>query len=134
MSLDTSSADTAYNLGRLFAAFVYAESSRAERNSTIRDKYMGAASSTPRRAFPILMRGYEHNRSHLAKADDKRHGYGVRADKAVREIVELLSGGNDLPATLPLEDQSRFFIGYYHQERAFYVPSNDTDRRSQTEE
>lgn len=135
VSLDTSSSDVAYNLGRLFAAFAYAESSRAERrNATIRDKYMGAASSTPRRVFPILLRGYEHNRSHLAKADGNQRAAGVSADKAVGKIIEMLPGNNELPATLPLEDQSRFFIGYYHQERAFYTPTAKPDHESQPEE
>lgn len=128
VSLDTKSSDTAYNLGRLFAAYAYAETSVANRNATIRDKYMGAASATPRRVFPVLMRGYEHNRSTLAKAaDGNKRGAGVRADQAVGNIIELLPGYEKLPATLPLEDQARFFVGYYHQESAFY-------RRSQSAE
>ena len=127
VSLDSASSSVAYNLGRLFATFAYAERSLAERNATIRDKYMGAASSTPRRVFPVLMRGYEHNRAGLAKSPD-RAGAGVVADRAVGEIMELLPGRDELPTSLAFEDQSRFFIGFYHQERAFYTkrpPSDD---------
>ena len=122
VSLDRSSKSIAYNLGRLFAAYAYAEKSFAPRNATIRDKYMGAASATPRRVFPILMRGYEHNRSGLAK-DPQKRGAGVRVDQAVAQIIDELPGEEQLPASLPLEDQSRFFIGYYHQERNFYSKS-----------
>ena len=123
VSLDEHGDSIAYNLGRLFAAYAYAERSLAPRNATIRDKYIGAASATPRRVFPVLMRGYEHNRAGLAKGDALKRGSGVRADQAVGKIIGLLPGEYGLPTTLPLEDQARFFIGYYHQERAFYARS-----------
>ena len=121
VSLDRNSDSIAYNLGRLFAAYAYAERSVAERNATIRDKYMGAASATPRRVFPILMRGYEHNRASLSKGG--RVGAGVRADQAVSQIVARIPGSGELPTALQLEDQARFFVGYYHQEQAFYTSS-----------
>ena len=121
MSLDPSSPHAAYNLGRLFAAYAYAEKSNSAPNATIRDKYMGTASANPRRVFPTLMRGYEHNRAGLLKKHGNKAGAGVRADKAVGEILGHLPGAGELPATLSLEDQGRFFIGYYHQEQAFYT-------------
>ena len=121
VSLDRDSDSIAYNLGRLFAAFAYAEKSLADRNATIRDKYMSAASTTPRRVFPILMRGYEHNRSGLSKGYGQKHGAGIRVDQAVVSIIARIPGWDDLPTTFPLEDQGRFFIGYYHQERDFYM-------------
>lgn len=125
VSLDRYSSSIAYNLGRLFAAYAYAEEKFTRRNATIRDKYMGAGSATPRRVFPILMRGYEHNRSGLAK-DPKKRGAGVIADKAVAQIIDALPGEERLPASLSLEDQAQFFIGYYHQERDFYSKSDTT--------
>ena len=137
VSLDSNSDNIAYNLGRLFSAYTYAEKSFADRNATIRDKYMGAASATPRRVFPLLMRGYEHNRAGLAKRDGQKQGAGVRADKAVGQIIERLPGRDELPAALPLEDQARFFVGYYHQERAFYAKSDsgvDQDQPVESEE
>ena len=122
VSLDRHSHNAAYNLGRLFAAYAYAEKSIADRNATIRDKYAGSASATPRRVFPMLMRGYEHNRAALAKASDgQKRSAGRRADREVGQILERLPGSEDLPATLSLEDQARFFVGYYHQETAFYT-------------
>lgn len=121
VSLDSNSDSIAYNLGRLFAAFAYAERSYADRGATIRDKYMGAASATPRRVFPILMRGYEHNRSALAKADGNKRGAGIVADKAIGQIVDLYNGDVPFPATLRLEEQARFFVGFYHQDRSFYA-------------
>ncbi len=119
VSLCEDSTDVPYNLGRLFAAYAYAERSVAKRNATIRDKYIGAASATPLRVFPLLMRGYEHNRSALAKAGGQRAGSGVRADRAVSRIAGALPRA--LPRSLGLEEQARFFVGYYHQDQAFYA-------------
>ena len=116
VSIDIDSDNVAYNLGRLFAIYVYAEKS-FDRNATIRDRYMGSASATPRRVFPILMRGYEHNRSSLAKGNQKQRGNCEIADETVGEVIERLPGHEELPAVLSLQDQARFFVGYYHQER-----------------
>ena len=132
VTLHEDSNDIAYNLGRLFAAYAYAEKSVASRNATIRDKYVGAASATPLRVFPVLMRGYEHNRAALAKAGGKKAGSGVRADRAVGRIVGLLPP--DFPRALGLEEQARFFVGYYHQEQAFYAKSDSEGGRSQDAE
>lgn len=124
MALDEGATDVAYLLGRLFGAYVYAEKSYQERGATLRDKYMGSASATPARVFPVLMRGYEHNLSSLKKAGGNKAGAGVRADRAVAAILAALPGGEAegaMPAALPLEDQGRFFIGFYHQLSAFYA-------------
>lgn len=125
VTLCEDSNDVAYNLGRLFAAYAYAERSVARRNATIRDKYIGSASATPLRVFPVLMRGYEHNRSALAKAGGQRAGSGVRADKAVSRIAGALPRA--LPRSLGLEEQARFFVGYYHQDQAFYARKDDSE-------
>ncbi len=120
MSLDRNNSDPAYLLGRLFAAYAYAEHSNTKRSATLRDKYLAGASASPAGIFPLLMRGYENNRSSLLKAQDQRKGYGIKADKAVSEILEHLDGGADLPKSLNLEGQGRFFIGFYHQWNAFF--------------
>lgn len=125
MALDESNAEPAYLLGRLFGAFTYAERSYADRGATIRDKYMGGASATPARIFPVLMKGYEHNRAGLAKAGGNKAGAGVKADKAVAAILSMLPGGGTLPASLLLEDQGMFFVGFYHQLSAFYAKAED---------
>lgn len=130
VALDIESSDEAYNLGRLFAAYEYAEKSVADRNATIKDKFIGAASATPRRVFPILMRGYEHNASALAKGDGNKRGAGIKAAKAVSQILARFEGGMPFPTALRLDAQGRFFVGYYHQMQALYTKaanaSNDT--------
>ena len=134
VGLDRDSDDVAYNLGRLFAVYAYAESSFAARGATLRDKYAGAASATPRRVFPILMRGYEHNRSSLIKSDGPKRGSGIKADREVREIIGRFDGSMPLPDTLKLEDQARFFIGFYHQHEAlFQKKAQDADETADTD-
>ncbi len=128
VSIATDSDNVAYNLGRLFAIYAYAEKSLTDRNATIRDRYAGSASATPRLVFPRLMRGYEHNRSSLAKGDRKKQGAGTRANRAVGDVIELLPGHEELPAILPFQDQARFFVGYYHQERVLYTKADSDDR------
>ena len=125
MALDERATDTAYLLGRLFGAYTYAERSYQVRGASLRQKYIGAASATPARIFPILMRGYEHNRASLSKADGQKRGAGVRVDRAVASVLACLPGNVDLPATLPLEEQGRFFVGFYHQVSAFYAKAED---------
>ena len=125
MALDENSEDPAYVLGRLFGAFAYAERSYADRGATIRDKYMGGAAATPARIFPVLMKGYEHNRAGLAKAGGQKIGAGVKAEKAVAAILAKLPGAGTLPTSLPLEEQGSFFIGFYHQLSAFYQKAED---------
>lgn len=126
VSLNRVSDDVAYNLGRLFGAMVYAAEAVAARSATLRDRYIGSASATPRVVFPHLMRNYEHNRSSLAKSDWP--GRRVAVDKAVTEIVSRMPNGGP-PATLSLEEQGRFFVGFHHQHDFFYT-KHDSPKES----
>ena len=69
------------------------------------------------------MRGYEHNRSALAKSEGNKRGAGIVADKAIAQIIGRYEGDIPFPATLSLEEQARFFVGFYHQDRSFYEKS-----------
>lgn len=126
VSLNRESDDVAYNLGRLFGAMVYAAEAVATRSATLRNRYIGSASATPRVVFPHLMRNYEHNRSSLAKSDQSWKM--VDADRAVAQIVSRIPNG-DFPATLSLEEQGRFFVGFWHQHKFFYT-KRDSARES----
>jgi len=113
MSLDENRTDPAYRLGRLFAALEKTQVDALGRNlnSTIRDRYYGAASATPRAVFPRLLRTYQH---HLAKLEGGRK---VNREKLVQEVLAPV---RDFPAHLNLADQGLFALGYYHQMRAFF--------------
>jgi CRISPR-associated protein Csd1 len=117
VSLDESNPNTGYRLGRLFAVLEkIQEEANPGINATIRDRYYGAASSTPVTVFSTLLKLKNH---HLSKLDNR--GRAVNLEKRIGEIMD---GLGDFPAQLPLADQGRFAIGYYHQRQDFFKKSN----------
>lgn len=113
--LDTDNPNPAYRLGRLFAALEKTqEEASPGLNATIRDRYYGAASSTPVAVFTTLLRLKNH---HLNKLSS---GRAVQMEKLLGEI---LGGLTDFPRHLSLPDQGRFALGYYHQRQAFFTKS-----------
>ena len=112
VALEPDNPHPAYQLGRLFAAIEQAQYAALGRvNATVADRFYSAASSTPARVFPSLLR---NARNHVS--DVKRRGGGGWLERKLDEIIGHLDG--ELPRTLRLEDQGRFAVGYYH-ERAF---------------
>jgi len=114
VGLDKENKNIGYRLGRLFATLekIQAESHPGI-NATIRDKFYGAASSSPVTVFGNLMRLKNH---HLAKLESK--GRRVNFERLIGEVASEIK---DFPAHLKLEDQGRFAIGYYHQMNDFYT-------------
>jgi len=117
--LDESNTQTAYLLGRLFAALDKTqEDAQPGIGGTIRDRFYGAASSTPNLVFARLLSLTRH---HLAKLRRDRPGQAVNRDKLVQEIMSLLPPSK-LPPVLSLEEQGLFAIGFYHQRQDFFRP------------
>jgi len=119
MSLNEESSNVPYRLGRLFAALEKAQNdTNREMKSTINSKYFSSASSTPAVVFPVLLKLAQH---HIAKSE-----WGFRSNQLIEQI---LSGVDEFPAYLNLEDQGMFMLGYYHQRKAFFtkkeVPSSE---------
>lgn len=111
MALNEENRNTGYVLGRLFALLEKAQAdANPGINSTIRDRYFGAASASPGSVFPILLRLAQH---HISKAE-----YGRNTDKHIEEIISLI---DSFPSHLNLEDQGRFVLGYYQQRQALYI-------------
>ena len=117
--LDLDNTNAAYRLGRLFAVLEkIQEEASPGLNATIRDRYYGAASSTPVAVFTTLLR---LKNAHLKKLSP---GRAVNFEKLIGEV---LSSVTDFPAHLPLADQGRFALGYYHQRQAFFSKSDKTE-------
>ena len=117
VSLDLENLHVGYRLGRLFAVLEKVqEEAHPGLNATIRDRIYGAASSTPIAVFSNLMKLNKH---HLAKIEHK--GRAVNLEKLIGEIIDGLT--DSFPAQLPMIEQGRFAIGYYHQKQAFYKKS-----------
>jgi CRISPR-associated protein Csd1 len=118
MSLDPDSPSPAYQLGRLFAVIEKAQREALGRlNASVADRYYGAFSATPARVFATLMRGA---RTHISSAQKLNRGFWI--DRRLEQIIGKLP--ETLPATLRVEDQGRFAVGYYH-ERAYFPPKAD---------
>lgn len=116
--LDPTNSNAAYRLGRLFAVLEkIQEEASPGLNATIRDRYYGAASSTPVSVFTTLLRLKNHHLGKLVK------GRAVQMEKLIGEIMEGLA---DFPRQLGLPDQGRFALGYYHQRQAFFTKSEST--------
>ncbi len=114
VSLDDSNTNLGYRIGRLFAALEKIQEEAVNPGATIRDRFYGAASSTPVTVFANLMKLKNH---HLSKLEDGRKRYFEKL------IGQIMSDINDFPAHLSLADQGRFAIGYYHQRQAFFIKS-----------
>ena len=111
--LDMQQTDAPYLLGRLFAVLErIQQQAQPGINATIRDRYYGAASTTPVLVFTTLLR---LKNAHLKKLSDGQTSY---FERLIGEIMLPLS---DFPRQLALQQQARFALGYYHQRQAFYT-------------
>ena len=121
MSLDEANPNVGYRLGRLFAVLekIQEEANHDIKiNATIRDRYYGAASSTPVTVFSTLLKLKNH---HLFKLKNPR-----RVVNLEKRIGGIMDGLDDFPAQLPLADQGRFAIGYYHERQDFFKKTEST--------
>ncbi|QKE41162.1 MAG: type I-C CRISPR-associated protein Cas8c/Csd1 [Ferrovum myxofaciens] len=123
--LDPTNTHPAYLLGRLFATLEkIQEEASPGLNATIRDRYYGAASSTPVAVFTTLLRLHNHHLGKLSKG---------RAVQMERLVGEIMGGLDDFPRILALPDQGRFALGYYHQRQTFFTKSNTQSTDNQEE-
>ncbi len=116
VSLNETSPNVPYRLGRLFAVLEKAQADAnhdREVDSTIKNKFFASASSTPAVVFPPLIKLAQH---HIAKSD-----WGW---KSTQQMEEILAGVDAFPAWLGLEEQGMFMLGYYHQRRALFTKKN----------
>ena len=111
--LDKGNTNQGYLCGRLFAVLDKIQED-ANNISSIRERYMNAASATPSSVFATILNLSVH---HSEKLDDSRRIY---FEELKQEIIEKLPA-NGFPAHLDLQDQGRFFVGYYHQRQDFFT-------------
>ena len=111
MALDSDNDDPGYVLGRLFAILETTQRlALGGGNASIKDCYYGAASATPRRIFPLLLRMNMH---HQRKAKGEVKGLVAYYMKQLSDVMNKLP--TEFPATLNLQSQGTFALGYFHQ-------------------
>ena len=117
MGLDRENGNSGYLCGRLFAVLEKCQGeAQPGINATVRDRYYGAASTTPSVVFGRLLALNGH---HLDKLSIGRQ---INFKGLLEEIIDKI---NDFPAHLTLRDQGRFSIGYYHQMKDLFTANAD---------
>lgn len=115
--LDKENNNQGYLCGRLFAVLDKIQE-EANNISSIRERYMNAASATPSAVFATILNLSVH---HSEKLDEGRRIY---FEKLKQEILDKVSA-DGFPTHLDLQDQGRFFVGYYHQRQDFFTSKKE---------
>ncbi|MDE6337408.1 MAG: type I-C CRISPR-associated protein Cas8c/Csd1 [Muribaculaceae bacterium] len=111
--LDKTNTNPGYLCGRLTAVLEKIQTD-ANTGDSIRTRYMGAASATPAAVLPAMLNLSLHHSEKLSE------GSRIYFEQLKQEIVDKLSASG-FPAHLDLNDQGRFFVGYYHQRADLYT-------------
>ena len=120
--LDKSNTNQGYLCGRLFAVLDKIQED-ANGISSIRERYMNAASATPASVFATILNLSSHHMEKLTN-DGKK----IIFEKMKQEIIDKIPASG-FPAHLDLQDQGRFFIGYYHQRQEFFTKKEEEENK-----
>lgn len=117
--LDKENQNEGYLCGRLFAVL---EKIQEDANSihTIRERYMNSASTTPAMVFSTILNLSTH---HLEKLNN---GAQIFYEKLKQEIISKFNA-NGFPSHLDLQNQGRFFVGYYHQRQDLFMSKENKE-------
>jgi CRISPR-associated protein Csd1 len=108
--LDQNDMREAYLCGRLLSILESVQrAAQGKINTTLVDRFYGAASTAPASVFGNLLGGMQ---PHLAKLRKTKPGTHFALQLRLEEIMANL---HSFPRTLPLQDQALFSLGYYHQ-------------------
>lgn len=111
--LDKENQNQGYLCGRLFAVLDKIQED-ANGIHSIRERYMNSASATPATVFATIINLSTH---HIEKLNASSQ---VFYEKLKQEIIAKLPA-DGFPSHLDLQDQGRFFVGYYHQRQDFFT-------------
>ena len=118
--LDKDNTNQGYLCGRLFAVLDKIQE-EANNQHSIRERYMNSASSTPAAVFSTILNLSNHHAENL-----KNEGRKIFFEKLKQEIISKIEA-DGFKAQLDLQDQGRFFIGYYHQRQDFFLKNEESN-------
>ena len=118
--LDKDNTNQGYLCGRLFAVLDKIQE-EANNQHSIRERYMNSASSNPAAVFSTILNLSNHHVENL-----KNEGRKIYFEKLKQEIVSKIDA-DGFKAQLDLQDQGRFFIGYYHQRQDFFTKNEENN-------
>ena len=111
VGLETENPSPAYHCGRLLAVIDQVQRAAMPGvNATVVDRFYGAASSTPAVIFGTLLRGAQ---PHLSRLKRDNRGAQQRLERDLEDVIAHIA---EWPATLTLQEQALFSLGYYHQQ------------------
>lgn len=116
--LDKENNNQGYLCGRLFAVLDKIQE-EANNQHSIRERYMNSASSTPAAVFSTILNLSNHHAENL-----KDDGRKIYFEKLKQEIISKIDAEGFKPQ-LDLQDQGRFFIGFYHQRQDFFTKNEE---------
>lgn len=122
--LDKENTNPGYLCGRLFAVLDKIQEDANGINS-IRERYMNAASATPAAVFATILKLSQRHQDNLPTK-----GKQIYYDKLKQEILSKLDAYGFL-SHLSLQDQGRFFVGYYHQYQDFFISKQEDNNNQQ---
>lgn len=105
--LDKTNTNPGYLCGRLIAVLEKIQDD-SKTGDSIRTRYMGAAAATPAVVMPAILNLSIHHSEKL------KEGSQIFYEQLKQEIIDKIPE-TGFPAHLDLNDQGRFFVGYYHQ-------------------
>jgi CRISPR-associated protein Csd1 len=122
--LKPSLASTAYQCGRLMAVLGRLQTSAlGDVGAGVVQRYYASASTTPALVFGRLIRGAQF---HLNKLGDQKRWLAIWYERLIGEVCGKI--GTSMPATLGLEAQSLFALGYYQQLAALWAGKDKTEK------
>jgi len=116
--LNPESRDPAYLCGRLFAVFAeLQEAALGQVGAGVTERFYASASVTPALVMGRLFRNAQFHASKAEGAGGWKKGKAINCEKDFEEITCVV--GDKFPATLDLEGQGRFALGYYQQKAEY---------------
>ena len=116
-SLDPDAPYPAYQCGRMFAVLEQIQRAAlgGDVNTTIADKYLPAATTTPRAILVMLQK---NSSGHLKRLRRRNTGAYYALNSRLDEVLGHLDAGRNIPPVLAIEGQAQFILGYHHQRAA----------------
>lgn len=112
--LDESDHHPAYLCGRLLETLGQIQfAALGKTNTTVVNRYYGAASASPQTVFPFLLRTAN---AHLRRMRRDKPGAFFRLEAQMTDILDEMGGV--FPPMFNAEAQGRFALGFYHQRAA----------------
>ena len=120
--MDKNNNNQGYLCGRLFAVLDKIQE-EANKQHTIRERYMNSASATPAAVFATILNLSLHHSEKLSE------GRRIQFEQLKQEIMDKIDA-DGFPAHLSLQDQGRFFVGYYHQRQKLFTKNEKEENNN----